>query len=183
METLTLKQMETTPLEYPTIAGLSDAAAALSPGALWSRIEAHTSQRWFARSVQWTVSGDGVWTPPLNPTVIDEVSWWYSRAWVAVELNLTPMGYELQEGFYRIDATVGANVGVPDVVAESYRRLAEYLAADDAIGIPGASRYTVDLGRVTETISRRPEYIAAALVNSGAADLLRPFRRGHHVGV
>jgi hypothetical protein len=67
---------------------------------------------------------------------------------------------------------------VPAAVNEAYRRLAEYLAStDDAPA--GASDYSAGLGSgaITESFSRAPTWVARALINSGAADLLRPYRR------
>jgi hypothetical protein len=178
--TLTIKQTEGAPTNYPAISGLSDAADLLNKGALWRRIELHVIYRWGEREVLWTVEGAGEWVPPLTPGVINTVSVWNGTGWEAATLDMTPLGYLLLDETYLFDATVGSvyTDGVPDDVAEAFRRLAEYHAAEDPLP-PGVNQYTVELGSggVQETISRNAAHTAKALVNSGAADLLRPYRR------
>ena len=156
--------------------GLTDAGAELDPGVIWARLEQWIAHRWSARAVVWIVEGPGEWSPPLVPAVIDEVEEWHPAGWQAVSPALAPLGYDLARGKFRFTATVGEGP-VPDDAAEAYRRLAEYIAAD-AGGVPGASEYMMSIGSdISETIKRSPAHIAKAIHNSGAADLLRPYRR------
>lgn len=58
----------------------------------------------------------------------------------------------------------------------SYRQLAEYLA--DEHDRAGVSEYSVNMGgAISEACKRNPAWLARALDLSGAADLLRPYRR------
>ncbi|WP_179379762.1 hypothetical protein [Jannaschia marina] len=180
-----LKQVETVGVAgYPPKAdGLSPKADALDPGAVWSRIEQWVAYRWTPREVVWTVEGDGDWTPPLAPVIEAAAEVWRGGAFVPVALSASPLGgYILPDhGPYRITATVGAGE-VPAAVQEAYRRLAEYSAdgqtSNMLTGRPGASSHTGQIGGdLSESIERNPAWLARALAWSGAADLLRPYRR------
>ena len=162
--------------QYPDAPdGLTDAAGELEPGMVWARLEQWIAHRWSARNVQWVVEGPGEWSPPLVPAVIDDMDEWHPEGWQTVSLPLAPMGYELPRGKFRFSATVGEGP-VPDDAQEAYRRLAEYYAAE-AGGVPGATSYSANLGDVSESWRRSASHIARAIHNSGAADLLRPYRR------
>ena len=176
---LTLKQMEGAPVDYPTIDGLSAEAAELNLSALWMRIESHVSYRWSAREVVWIVEGCGEWSPPLLPVFIDDSYRWTGEAWAPYTLAPSPLGYQLPDGQFMINATVGNGVTVSSDVAEAFRRFAEYLVSVEHNPVPaGASRYHLSLGpALNEETHRSPNYIARALVQSGAADLLRRYRR------
>jgi hypothetical protein len=173
------KETEAAPASYPSApAGLSTAAAALDPDAIWQRIEAYCSFRWTARQVVWIVEGSGDWCPPLAPLVIDAEEVWNGEAWEdATTVYASPYGgYRfITEGPYRITGTVGGGE-VPAAVNEAFRRLAEYMAdTDDRAGV---SSYSVNMGgAIQESYSRNAGHMAKALQNSGAADLLRPYRR------
>ncbi len=172
-----LRREEAIPASYPPVpSGLSAAAGALDSDAIWARIENYIAHRWTSREVVWTVQGPGDWVPDLTPHTVTATEIWESYAWAAVTLSASPLGgRELpSEGPYRITASVGGGV-VPAAVSEAFRRLAEYLAED--AGQRGASSWTLDLGEISETIERSPAWLAKAIQNSGAADLLRPFRR------
>lgn len=144
---------------------------------LWQRIEAHTAHRWSPRTVVWVVEGPGEWSPPLAPAEVITVEVWRWGQWQTVTLEKAPMGYRLDgEGPYRITATVGADNEPPAAVLEAYQRLADYCDAEH-FGAPGASSYSVNIGQTSESIRRHPAHMARALENSGAADLLRPYRR------
>lgn len=173
-----LKQVEAAPESYPGApAGMSQAAALLDPDAIWQRIEAYTAHRWTPRTVVWTVEGPGEWSPPLTPATVSTAEVWDGSAWIAAAPDASwSGGYDLiLEGPYRITASVGGGA-VPAAVNEAFRRLAEYLA--EATDTPaGASSYAYQLGDQQETIQRNPAHVAKAMQNSGAADLLRPYRR------
>ena len=85
-------------------------------------------------------------------------------------------GYDLPgDGPYRITADVGGG-DVPAAVSEAFRRLAEYLT--DATDRAGVSSYSVNMGgAIEESYQRNPAWVARAMELSGAADLLRPYKR------
>ena len=53
--------------------------------------------------------------------------------------------------------------------------LAEYMAVDQ--NSLGATSESYNVGPITVSTSRNAAWMARAMVNSGAADLLRPYRR------
>lgn len=180
----TLKQVEALPATYPAApAGMSVAAAALDPAMIWQRIESYICHRWTARAVVWTVEGPGEWEPPLSPATITTVESWSGTAWVAVTLMASPLGSVVlpAEAPYRITATVGGGT-VPAAVSGAYRRLAEYSAEIGDNGmVPGHVSHTshsVAIGSaINESFARPSTWAAKAIINSGAGDLLRPYRR------
>jgi hypothetical protein len=65
---------------------------------------------------------------------------------------------------------------VPAPVLAAFARLAEYSADTDERA--GATDYSVNLGgAIQESYRRYPSWLARAMQYSGAADLLRPYRR------
>ena len=172
----TVKQVEAVPASYPaTPDGLSIAATALDHNAVWQRIEAYIAHRWTVREVIWTVEGEGDWTPPLSPATITTAEKWESNTWVTVTLPDGPYGYCLpSDGPYRITANVGAG-SVPAPVSEAFRRLAEYLAPGERH--PGSASFKTGLASIDLEETRAPTWVAKAMQLSGAADLLRPYRR------
>ncbi|MFI0843527.1 hypothetical protein [Mesorhizobium sp. IMUNJ 23232] len=182
MTATTLKQTEGPPEGYPDPpAGLSTAAAALDPAMVWQRIEAYTAWRWSERAVTWIVAveGGGGWNAPLAPvTSALTVERWQGDGWGPFTAGATPLGgFRLPNGSYRISGTVGDDESaIPAPVLEAYRRFAEYAAAKP--GVPGATSETeIVQGIGTKEISRSASWVARAVQNSGAADLLRPYRR------
>ncbi len=169
--------IEAIPVAYPDPPdGLSAAAAALDSAAIWSRLESHIAFRYSEREVIWTVEGQGDWQPTLSPVMVTATEVWENSDWSAVTLPPAPLGgFSLPgDGPYRITATVGGG-DVPAAVSEAFRRLSEYLATEDLR--PGSSRFSVDLGGLNVSVDRAPTWVARALQNSGAADLLRRYRR------
>lgn len=179
MTAATIRQTEAAPEAYPDVPdGLSTAAAALDADMLWQRIEFYTAHRWTARDVTWIIEGCGEWHPPLSPATIATVEIWQGDAWETLTPSPSPLGgYVLPGGTYRVTATVGDDdAEVPAAVLEAFRRLAEYMAADP--GTPGVTSETVNIPDVEiSEISRSPSWMARAMQNSGAGDLLRPYRR------
>ncbi len=175
---VTLKEIEATPAAYPASpAGLSTAAAALDAAALWQRIEMYTACRYTARDVVWIVQEEGDWLPPLSPFTVSGVEIWENGGWSATTPPASPYGgYVLPgEGPYRFTASVGSG-DVPAAVSEAFRRLAEYLADDSDRA--GVSSYSVNMGgAIEESYQRNPAWVARAMDLSGAADLLRPYKR------
>ena len=178
-----LKQTEATPAAWPAApAGLTAAAAALSADMIWQRIEGYICFRWTARQVVWTVEGPGDWELPLQPATLTTAERWTGDAWENVTLQPGPCGLSLPlAGPYRLTATVGAGT-VPAAVNEAFRRLAEYSASIGDYGSwKGAAGATSNSFNLSEGVSystnRYADWQAKSMINSGAADLLRPYRR------
>lgn len=151
--------------------------------AIWQRIEAYTAYRWTPRQVVWIVEGEGEWVISLTPATILSVEKWESGAWVQTDPPASPMGgYDFPgDGPYRVTATVGAGP-VPAAVNEAANRLALYSMEIGADGMTGGhtahTSHSVDIGgNIKEDFDRPANWAAKALINSGAADLLRPYRR------
>ncbi len=174
----TLKEDEAIPASYPTVPSLTIPAAMLDQAALWQRIEAYVAHRWTPRAVVWIVEGCGEWTPPLSPATITETEVWMPDAeWLAVTLAPSPLGGLVLagDGPWRITADVGGGP-TPQAVREAFRRLAEYLT--DATDRAGVSSYSVNMGgAIEESYQRNPAWVARAMELSGAADLLRRYKR------
>ena len=173
---VTIRQTESAPDTYPDAPeGLSTEAAAIDPALIWQRIESYVAWRGTSRDVEWIVEGEGQWLPPLKPATIATTEGWSDDAWQAVELRPTALGgYCLPScGPYRIAGTVGDDdADVPALITEAFRRLAEYLAAvSDNPGIRSESMPDIWQGEYDNRARAR------ALQDSGAADLLRTFRR------
>lgn len=180
----TIKQTEAIPASYPVApSGLSTAAAALDADMIWERIEGYIVHRWTERAIVWVSEGPGEWCPPLTPATISTVEIWNGTAWETCTAPDSPLGgYWLSgTGPYRFTGTVGAG-DVPAAVAEAFKRLAEYSAEVSEFnmvkGRAGMSSHSVELGSsIKESFDRAPTWVARAMINSGAADLLRPYRR------
>jgi len=173
----TIRQDEDMPAEYPEVPdNLSTAAQALDLDLIWQRIEAYVAHRWTARNVTWIVEGRGEWCPPLTPATIATVEIWQADTWQAATVPPSPLGgYVLPgHGPYRLKGTAGSG-DVPAVVMEAFRRLAEYMAAKP--GKPGARSESIGAGSISLSHTRSPAWMAEAIKNSGAGDLLRPYRR------
>lgn len=173
----TLKEVEAIPADYPFVTDLTLPELALDQAAIWQRIEAYCRMRWTAREVVWMVEGKGAWEAPLTPATLTMTEVWEGGEWVECTPAASPWGgYDLPgDGPYRITADVGGG-DVPAAVSEAFRRLAGYLT--DAADRSGVSSYSVNMGgAIQETYQRHPAWIARALVLSGAADLLRPYKR------
>ena len=172
-----IKQFEAVPATYPDApSGLSTAAAALDADMIWARIEDYTAHRFTEREVVWTLLGDAgdQWHPCLTPAVSRTAHYW-DEQWESLTLLDGPLGICLPfNGTFKITAQVGAGE-VPAPVSEAFRRLAEYLADDP--GTAGASSTSVAIGPIQESLDRNPAWVAKAMQNSGAGDLLRNFRR------
>lgn len=135
---------------------------------IWSRIEDFIGYRWGEREVVWIVEGPGIFETPLVPAVIDTVEVWSTGAWTTATLAAAPFGLQLESQSYRITATVGDTSVPPSDVQEAIRRFA---------------MYAVNLWSETggwsqrDEVSTVPSWPARALQYSGAADLLRKYRR------
>lgn len=173
---ITIKQTESAPVSYPDVSGLSAAAAALDPAMIWQRIESYIVHRFTARDVTWVVEGAGDWRAPLTPASVATTEIWQDDAWQSVTLSPSAFGGYVLPGCgpYRFTGAAGPE-DVPEAVNEAFRRLAEYLAPKR--GKPGATSERVEAGSVKVWHTRDAEWVARALQFSGAADMLRPYRR------
>ncbi|RNC93927.1 MAG: hypothetical protein ED558_13850 [Oricola sp.] len=163
----TIKQTEAIPASYPN--GLGDH--------VWQRIEAYVAHRWTEREVIWTVEGPGEWSPPLTPATIDTVEVWNGTGWETCTAPDAPLGgfWLAGEGPYRFTATVGGG-DVPAAVHEAATRLSDYLA--ETADMPAGTRsYSYQIGEIAERFRADPDATGKAMQNSGAADLLRSYRR------
>jgi hypothetical protein len=173
-----LSESEGTPTTYPDApAGLSTAATALSAAMIWRRIETWVRHRWETRTVVWRVRGPGEWEPPLQPATITATKVWRDGAWSDTTLEAAPGGYLLEDETYQITATVGDTDDPPASVLEAFRRLAEYLA-EETVAPAGASSVSWSYGETgSMEVRQAPTWKARAMHLSGAADLLREWRR------
>jgi len=178
-----LSELEAAPASYPAVMAYPhrnmgssaplEGDAFIDDDLVWQRIEGYIAWRWTPRTVTWTVAGPGEWTPRLAPVVaFDTTEIWNGSAWEAVTLDPSPLGgFVLAgEGPYRVTATVGAGTP-PEAVQEAWRRLHEY-SKGVAEQWRGDAAFRSD--GETEVIGG---WTGKALQLSGAADLLRPFRR------
>ena len=197
----TLRITEGEPDYYPRIVRDDDPTIELDPEpeirkivtSAWQRVESWIAHRWNERTIEYIVQGDGDWHPNLSPSTIETVEVWRDGAWVAATLDPTPLGgYVLDgEGPYRFTGTVGSENDPPRAVKEAVFRLAQYFLAinetppehrivstlktDQApFYEPGAFQHSL---RQLEIERPNAQWIARAMQLSGAADLLRPYRK------
>lgn len=174
----TIKQTEAAPEEYPPAPTMNAAATALDAALIWQRIEAYVAWRWSERAVEWIVEGPGQWEPPLSPATVTKAEIWRGDAWEELTLPAAPLGGFLLsgDGPYRFTATAGEeDADVPVSVKEAYRRLAEYSA--QSRGKAGARSERIGAGSISLSHTRSASWLAQAMENSGAGDLLRNYRR------
>lgn len=140
---------------------------------IWRRIEAWTARRWPARSVVYVAEGPGWWQPRLYPFTVSTTERWEDAAWTACTLDATPLGgLELPGcGPYRITGTAGDDGSVPDDVDEAFARLYQYFR-----GI-GNSAWNETATYQSGDSQAVAGWAGKAIHLSGAADLLRPYRR------
>jgi hypothetical protein len=178
MRATTIQQVESAPTTYPNAPdNLSVAAKALDPAMIWQRIETYVAWRWTPRDVMWIVTGRGEWHAPLAPATIATNELWDGAAWGIATPDPSPLGGFLLPGHgpYKFTGTVGAG-DVPAAVNEAFRRLAEYMAKPTGTAGASTERITVP-GVLTTEVVRSQSWMASALQNSGAADLLRQYRK------
>lgn len=181
----TVKIIEGTPETRPTIA-LPFSYFELSAAgreAVWQRIEAWVSYRWGARSCTFIVETGTrrTWRPPLHPFTVETVEAWTGEAWEPVTLapdysGGVTLGYATA---YRFTGVLGTDDAPPADVVEAYRRLADYFVAvrihSPMIGSARHEQHAANGASVA--IERAPTWTARAMQQSGAADLLRNYRR------
>jgi hypothetical protein len=177
---------EAAPADYPVLytydvdGNLAEEPLIIDRG-IWDRLEQYTAFRWRERQAVWTVQGVGEWQPHITPLQNITVDLWDedSLTWGATSLDATPIGglKVPDDQVYRIKATVGDNAAaIPDVFVAAYERLAEYHAADTSPA--GVATHSLRLGDgYEESVNRNPNYVGRAMQYSGAADLIRQYRR------
>lgn len=180
-----LEETESIPAAYPAVDprwmvynGLDngqDTDQDKDPGSdqIWQRIESYSRTRYTDRQVVWIVEGhaDTNWKPPLSPVTTLTGEHWANGAWSAVNLDNGPIGYVLPaDGHFRITAQVGGG-DIPAAVSEAFKRLHEY-SRGIAEQFKGDTAWRSSDGSETTAF-----WAAKALQLSGAADLLRPYRR------
>lgn len=137
------------------------------PEVIWERLESYVTTRWSTAEIQFVVCSPcrDRWRPPYYPWLVQSVD--------GDPAEVNDFGeVELQPGRHKVVCQIGGQPVTPGV-QEAYRRLAAYYANPD--NRTGYSRYSVNLGgEITESWSRRS---GDALANSGAADLLRKYRK------
>jgi hypothetical protein len=167
---------EAMPEGYPEVVLREGEPPELVPAHVWQRLEQWVSHRWTPRQVLWMAEGPGAFIPTLAPAEVTKVEIWRGEGWEVVEPPAGPYGPILHDaGPYRVTATVCADNAPPEAVAEAARRLALYMEAEDER--PGVASWSVNIGTtISENYRRSPAWMARAIHNSGAADLLRPWR-------
>lgn len=170
---IVLSQEEGEPVTWPAApAGLSTAAAAIPLAVVWQRLEQYINRRWAARSVVWYADGPGLWEPRLFPVAsLDTAEVWHNGAWETVTLTAAPRGWWLEGGDYKLTATVGDDGTLPDKMTTAYAALAEYMAETEADG--GATQ----IADGDFSYSRSANAVARAIFYSGAADMLRVYKK------
>jgi hypothetical protein len=178
MDATTISIIEGTPEAYPDAPdGLSTDAAALSADMIWQRLESYIAWRYSERSVQWIAEGCGEWRPTLKPATITTVEVWRGETWEITSLCASPLGGYMLPGVgpYRFTGTAGVDdADMPVIIMEAFRRLAEYFAEIEYDSVGKSSENVPDIWQ-GEYAS--PSWRARALQDSGAADLLRNYRR------
>lgn len=162
---------------YPTPPALD--FSEVSADVVWQRIESWITTRFSAREVIWLVEGEGEFIPPLQPATITSVERWNADTYGADTTTSGPMGGVClaTDGPYRITATVGAGP-VPEAVLEAFERLHGYMVASKNDEAHGAKRTSeTSVSGASRSYSRLGAWKARALEQSGAADLLRPYKR------
>lgn len=137
--------------------------------ATWQRIEWWVNTRWSERAVTYVVEGPGEWTARLEPFSIVTSEVWCNDSWQTAELRPSPLGGVIlpDAGPYRITGTAGSDTSPPEAAKEAWRRLHEYLLATANLKYhESAANEGVATG-----------WAAREMQLSGAADLLRPWRR------
>lgn len=186
---VTLKQDEAMPAAWPEIAPYphwewpeetGDAPldpygnAVIDPALIWQRLESWITWRWGERQVVWTVEGRGdEWCAPLTPATFTKVELWLDNQWNEITVQEGPLGGLLLTNWnhFRITATVGSTDDPPEIVQEAWRRLHEYSRGVAEAFKEGGADYRDDSGQ------RVASWTAKSMQLSGAADLLRQYRR------
>jgi hypothetical protein len=178
---------------YPVIAVGSGPQAAKIVETAWQRVESWIAHRWGERPVTFIVEGPGEWVPPLRPFTVYTIEAWIDNTWVSAVVAPSPLGGFCLDriGPFRFIGDLGSTDEPPRAVKEAVFRLAEYYCAVDDVSpserplskFKTSAEPVGDDGgaaSIIATIEREqsnPNWIARAMQLSGAADLLRPWRK------
>ncbi|QDY69321.1 hypothetical protein [Qingshengfaniella alkalisoli] len=170
MTSLYIESETTVSQTYPTApAGLSTEAAAIPAAIIWDMMEAYCNTNWSESVVDFNVDAPpcGIqWKPPYVPFAIDEING-------ETATDFDAFGQVALTGMNNVRCTIGG-ADVTPAVEGAYVRLAEYIAA--AGGAPaGVTRYSIDVGDISESWSRKTAQ--SALAASGAASYLTRYRK------
>jgi len=136
---------------------------------IWDRLESFCNFRWSETVMEFVVNPpcEIQWQPPYEPFLIMEVNGEPAEPdeYGAVKIRDKSI----------IRATIGGAVPSATVL-KAYQRLADYFAAENEAPA-GVQRYSVTIGDISETYSMRSDHLSRAMQNSGAADLLRKYRK------
>ncbi|MDQ2067081.1 hypothetical protein Q9295_11895 [Xinfangfangia sp. CPCC 101601] len=138
------------------------------PEVIWSILENYVATRWSTAEVEFVVHSPcrNGWRPPYYPWVVQSVDGDPAEVNEFGEVTLEP-------GRHKVVCQIGGQV-VTAGVQEAYRRLSAYYSDPD--NQKGYSRYSVNLGgEISESWSRGRN--TSAVGNSGAAELLRKYRK------
>ena len=175
MAAITLEIEESAPAEYPEIPNLP---AEIAAATVWSRLESWIGWRWGSRAVVFIVEGPGSWLPPLKPFTATTIEAWQGEQWVEVEGQAAALGYTLvSEGPFRITGDCGAEEDPPAIVLEAAYRLGQYLVTTSSRKFENVVIAKEASEEIDSFEYGSPNVAARALQYSGAADLLRPYRR------
>lgn len=170
----TLQEYEGTPAEWPELIlnygefGEESWERIINPVSIWARIESWTTRRFPLRTVTYIVEGPGEWTARLHPFTAETCEAWVGGAWESCEIAASPLGLDLPgSGPYRITGTAGDGVEPPPDYREAAQRYYEF-----ARGVAHSFKT-----ETAETEGVAHNWAARGLILSGAADLLRPYRR------
>jgi hypothetical protein len=172
----TLQILESPPAAYPDIPGLPDTIDAAT---VWARLEGWIAHRWGERDCVFISEGPGDWRPPLQPFSTLTIEIWEAGDWVSAVIPPSPLGgYCLESiGPFRFTGTLGADDDPPAIVLEAAWRLGAYLATVAARDFENIVVTKETSDEVDSFEYGSPNVAARAMQYSGAADLLRRFRR------
>ena len=176
---VTFETYEGVPASYPVVVmhdreeGSISEQFEVDAAVTWQRIEAWIRFRYAVRSVVYLVEGPGAWTSPLTPFSATTVEAWRADAWEATTPRPSPSGGYVFDGDgpYRVTGTAGDGLEPPAAVQEAWRLLQEYQR-----GLAASHMNETAIIAYDET-TNIAAFAAKAIHLSGAADLLRPYRR------
>lgn len=175
----TISEEEGAPAEWPELVLINppylndDFERFVNPKIVWRRIEQWITRRWASREVVYVAEGPGIWRPRLIPFTVTTTERWADAEWTACTLDPSPFGgVELPgAGPYRITGTAGDDGKLPEDIFEAAGRLYIYFR-----GI-GNSAWNETAVYRTEGWQAPSSWAGKAIHLSGAADMLRPYRR------
>lgn len=172
----TIDIQESPPAAFPAIPGLVET---IEPGVVWERLDSWINARWGERDCAFIVEGPSDWRAPLYPFAVATIEIWEAGEWVSAVIPPSPLGGYCLEGVgpFRFAGVLGSVDAPPAIVLEAARRLGAYLAAVASHGFKNAILTKEASDEVDAFEYGAPVNAARALQYSGAADLLRRFRR------